>query len=181
MRKSYPGQKETERLWLMPPAEGDADAVAEALRGSLAQWLRWTAASQTKAVEEMRKVAAAAGRSNARGDSFSWRMVEKCSGEMVGGVDLHSIGWSIPRCVIGYWGAERWVGQGLVTEAVRAILRVAIEELRMARVEARCDGRNEAAQRLAERVGMQWEGRLRGYERDAAGQLCDIVIFSAVI
>ncbi len=165
----------------MPPTEGDADAVAEALRASLAQWQRWTAAAPTKAVEEMRKVAAAAGRSNARGDSFCWRMVEKSSGALVGGVDLHSIGWSIPRCEIGYWGAERWVGQGLVTEAVREILRVATGELGMARVEARCDGRNEAAHRLAERVGMQREGRLRKYERDPAGELCDIVIFSAVI
>ena len=181
MRKSYPGAKETERLWLMPPREGDADAVAEALRGSLAQWLRWTSASQTKAVEDMRKMAAAAGRSNNRGDSFSWRMVEKASRELVGGVDLHSIAWSIPRCEIGYWAAERWAGKGLVTEAVREVLRVAMEELGMARVEARCDERNREAHRLAERVGMQWEGRLRRYELDGERKLCDIAIFSAVI
>ena len=181
MRKSYPEKKETERLWLMPPTEGDADAVAEALRDSLGQWRQWTAAAQTKEVEEMRKVAAAAGRSNARGESFSWRMVDKTSGALVGGVDLHSIAWSVPRCEIGYWMAERWVGPGLATEAVREVLRVAMEELGMARVEARCDERNAAAHRLAERVGMQREGRLRGYERDAAGALCDILIFSAVI
>ena len=181
MRKGYPGQQETERLWLRPPKEGDADVVAEALRSSLEQWLRWTAAAQTKAVEDMRKAAAAAGRSNARGDSFSWRVVEKSSNELVGGVDLHSIAWSIPRCEIGYWVAERWAGQGLAAEGVREVLRIAMEELGMVRVEARCDGRNEAAHRLAERVGMQWEGRLRSYERDAEGELCDVVIFSAVI
>ncbi len=108
-------------------------------------------------------------------------MVDKASGELVGGVDLHSIGWSIPRCEIGFWAAAQWVGQGLATEAVREVLRVAMEELGMARVEARCDGRNGEAHRLAERVGMQWEGRLRGYERDADGKLCDFVIFSAVV
>lgn len=181
MRRVYPGRRETERLVLMPPAAGDAALVAGALRMSLTQWLRWTAAVPEGLVLEMAEVAAEAEASNREGTSFTWRVVRKAGGELVGGVDLHSIDWTVPRCEVGFWGVPEWLGAGYLSEAVAAVVAMALGELGMRRVEARCDARNGRAQQLAERVGMQREGRLRSYGRDGSGAVCDVVVFARVI
>ena len=52
-------------------------------------------------------------------------------------------------------------GQGLATEAVRAVLDLAVRESGLHRVAARMDARNTASARLAERVGMRREAHLR--------------------
>jgi RimJ/RimL family protein N-acetyltransferase len=52
-------------------------------------------------------------------------------------------------------------GQGLATEAVRAVLDLVLEEGGLHRVAARMDARNLASARLAERAGMRREALLR--------------------
>lgn len=52
-------------------------------------------------------------------------------------------------------------GQGLATEAVRAVLDLALGQSGLHRVAARMDARNTASARLAERVGMRREAHLR--------------------
>jgi RimJ/RimL family protein N-acetyltransferase len=49
-------------------------------------------------------------------------------------------------------------GRGLATEAVRELLRVCFEDLRLRRVTANAFAANEASWRLMERVGMRREG-----------------------
>src|SRR3546814_20292684 len=48
-------------------------------------------------------------------------------------------------------------GHGYATEAVRELLRLSFEELRLRRVIANCFAENEASLRLMERVGMRRE------------------------
>ncbi|PFG41026.1 RimJ/RimL family protein N-acetyltransferase [Georgenia soli] len=48
-------------------------------------------------------------------------------------------------------------GRGLATEAVRELIRLCFEELRLRRVTANCFAENEASWRLMERVGMRRE------------------------
>lgn len=48
-------------------------------------------------------------------------------------------------------------GRGLATEAVREVLRICFEDLRLRRVTAECFVANEASWRLMERVGMRRE------------------------
>lgn len=48
-------------------------------------------------------------------------------------------------------------GHGYATEAVRAVLRLCFEDLRLRRVVANCFADNEASWRLMERVGMRRE------------------------
>jgi RimJ/RimL family protein N-acetyltransferase len=48
-------------------------------------------------------------------------------------------------------------GRGLATEAVRELIRLCFEDLRLRRVTANCFAENEASWRLMERVGMRRE------------------------
>jgi RimJ/RimL family protein N-acetyltransferase len=82
-------------------------------------------------------------------------------GELVGGVGLHRIDWTVRKFEIGYWRKTGYGGRGLLTEAVRAMARMAFDVLGARRVEVRMDDRNVASWRLAERAGFTLEALLR--------------------
>ena len=77
------------------------------------------------------------------------------------------------RGEIGYALARKYWGQGLMTEAVRAMLDYGFNTLHLNRIEARCDVENAGSWRVMEKVGMKFEGVLRqnimlhGRARDA--------------
>lgn len=54
-----------------------------------------------------------------------------------------------------YWG------RGIATEAAQRLLRFGFEILGLHRIHATCDPRNVASARVMEKIGMQYEGRLR--------------------
>lgn len=60
------------------------------------------------------------------------------------------------------WTLAPWAqGKGYATEAARAILALALDQLGFHRVEARLDARNGASAAICERLGMQREGVMR--------------------
>jgi RimJ/RimL family protein N-acetyltransferase len=84
-------------------------------------------------------------------------VVETKTGRMIGELMLRltsaasaqgEIGWSIHPDV---------QGRGLATEGARELLRLGFGELRLHRIHAGCDPRNEASLRVMERLGMRRE------------------------
>ncbi|GGP64714.1 GNAT family N-acetyltransferase [Saccharothrix coeruleofusca] len=65
---------------------------------------------------------------------------------------------------IGYILHPDHHGRGYATEASRAMLRLAFENLGLHRVTASCDARNEASWRVMERLGMRREAHFRHNE-----------------
>jgi ribosomal-protein-alanine N-acetyltransferase len=63
---------------------------------------------------------------------------------------------------IGYFLARPVWGRGLATEAAAAILRFGFGPMALNRVEARCMVVNAASERVMQKVGMRFEGILRG-------------------
>jgi RimJ/RimL family protein N-acetyltransferase len=57
------------------------------------------------------------------------------------------------RAEIGYWLRSDMTGQGLITEAVRAVLAVATSLPKVASVEIRCDPRNLPSAAVPRRLG----------------------------
>ncbi len=96
----------------------------------------------------------------------------------VGRIDLHSFDFEAPRCEVGYVGEASFSGQGLMREAVLAVVELAFA-LGFARVHALSDARNTHALAFAEKLGMHREGLLRAFERDPQGELADMVMFAA--
>lgn len=81
--------------------------------------------------------------------------------QMIGYVSLRLNHADISEWEIG-WGVApaRW-GQGIASEAARAVLRFAFDTLNVNRVVAFCHVDNTASWRVMEKIGMQREGRLR--------------------
>ena len=61
------------------------------------------------------------------------------------------------RAEIGYWLRSDMTGQGLVSEAVRAVLDVASSLSKVSRVEIRCDARNLPSAAVPRRLGFALE------------------------
>lgn len=113
----------------------------------------------------------------ASGSCLIYFVFERESGRFVGNLDLHTFDFGVPRCQIGYVGDTRTAGRGLMREGALALLDLAFQ-MGVERVEAWCDLRNARSIHFAQTLGLQYEGLMRGVERDAQGQLCDQVLLA---
>jgi ribosomal-protein-serine acetyltransferase len=83
------------------------------------------------------------------------------NGDMAGGILLRSIDWSARRTEAGYWIAERYAGQGLVTRAAASLLDYVFDELKLEHVTLQMAVQNHRSRAVAERLGFSHEGTLR--------------------
>lgn len=86
----------------------------------------------------------------------TWAIVTP-SDELRGAVGLN-LNVRHRRAEIGYWIGRPWWGQGLATEAVRALLEFAFTTLELNRVQATHLVRNPASGRVMQKAGMSREG-----------------------
>jgi RimJ/RimL family protein N-acetyltransferase len=96
----------------------------------------------------------------------------------VGNISLHHIVWDVPCFEIGYWQRKVMSGLGYMTEAVRGLSTLALDSFGAQRLEIRCDSRNTASARVAQRAGFIHEATLRRNRRDMQGSLSDTLIFA---
>jgi [ribosomal protein S5]-alanine N-acetyltransferase len=83
------------------------------------------------------------------------------------------------RAEIGYALSRRYWGQGLVPEAIQAMLDFGFEQMEINRFQATCLPVNTPSQRVMQKVGMQPEGLLHGYEI-WKGQPQDLLLYAIV-
>jgi RimJ/RimL family protein N-acetyltransferase len=92
---------------------------------------------------------------------FQWGVALSDGDRVVGTCTLSHVDERNRRAEIGYALArERW-GEGLMTEALTALLDFAFGELRLHRIEADVDPANAASLGLLEKLGFAREGYLR--------------------
>ena len=96
----------------------------------------------------------------AEGDNLSLAAVLSESGEMIGDCSLRWASAEHRQAEIGFVFHPDHHGQGYATEAARALLALAFEELRAHRVFGRLEARNTASARVLERLGMRKEAHL---------------------
>ncbi len=91
-----------------------------------------------------------------------WRIVPKAVDRVVGIVGF--IRWEPERGCgeIGFGLVQVASGQGLMTEACRAVIDYGFAEMGLSRIEARCQIANLASARVLEKIGMTREGMVQG-------------------
>jgi len=161
-----PERLETERLVLRVPRRGDGRIVNDAIRASHAEllpWLPWAGVVPTVDESEAHCRRQQA-RFLLREDFVLLMFLRGADGgedELVGASGLHRIDWTLRGFEIGYWRKTGCEGRGIVTEAVRALSRLAFDVLDARRVEIRTDEHNERSWKVAERAGFTLEAILR--------------------
>ena len=83
---------------------------------------------------------------------------------IVGGLTLANIRRGVAQAgSLGYWVGAPYIRRGYMTAAVRALVPVAFDLLRLHRLEAACIPTNLASIRLLEKTGFRREGYARSY------------------
>jgi [ribosomal protein S5]-alanine N-acetyltransferase len=86
------------------------------------------------------------------------------AGGLVGYANLNAVVRGVfQNAYLGYAVAEKANGRGYATEAVRAAVRIAFEELGLHRVQAAVMPRNVGSIRVLEKAGFRREGLAEGY------------------
>ena len=97
---------------------------------------------------------------------------------LVGGINLSNVRRGVAQAAaVGYWMGQPYAGQGLMTDALRATLPFAFDELRLHRLEAACLPHNEPSKGVLTKVGFHEEGLARQYLR-INGQWADHLLFA---
>lgn len=91
-----------------------------------------------------------------------WATIHKATGRFIGRCGL--LPWKIDgqqEVEVAYAIARGYWGQGLGSEAARAILQYGFEELNLSRLICLIDEENIASQKVAEKIGMRFEKESR--------------------
>lgn len=92
---------------------------------------------------------------------FRLATVLSAQGKVIGAGDLKIHSQHFRNGEIGYAIHPDYWGQGYATEVARLLLEFGFASLGLHRIGGTCDPRNIASARVLEKVGMQYEGRLR--------------------
>jgi RimJ/RimL family protein N-acetyltransferase len=96
-----------------------------------------------------------------------WATIHKETGKFIGRCGL--LPWEIEdqhEVEVAYTIARAYWGQGLATEAARAIRDYGFEKLNLSRLISLIDPENVASQKVAEKIGMKLENRADGIGGD---------------
>lgn len=149
----------TPRLVIRPPAAGDGAALHEAEAESIANlrpWMPW--ARVDLSVEQAESSSREAQLRFLSREDLRLYLVDRLTGQFIGGSGLHRIDWERRLFEIGYWVRDSRAGRGYVTEAVNAIARYAFAQLEARRVSIHCNASNLKSRAVAERLGFPLEG-----------------------
>ena len=103
---------------------------------------------------------------------YQWMIVLKELGEPIGSISVVRQNEQIEEAEIGYCIGTRWWHQGIVSEALTAVMGYLFEEVGMNRVAARHDPNNPNSGRVMRKCGMIYEGTARSADRNNQG-VCD--------
>ena len=115
-----------------------------------------------------------------QGQGFRWGIVQKShnsAGPVIGTCGYHAWVKTHRRAEIGYELARSWWGQGVMAEAISALLPFGFEEMGLNRVEAMVLIGNTASAHFLEKLNFQKEGLLKEYEF-IQGKAQNVLLFS---
>ena len=175
-------ERHTRRLIVRPFREDDYECLKESISSLLPQRSVFEVLKRDPKNKLTKKSYSAAIRLHReeRSTDFRYRfaIIHRVSGQLLGVVTLEDIcRGAFQNTCLGYHIFNQHWGQGFATEAVRACIRIAFEELGFHRVEAAIASRNKRSIAVAKRVGMRYEGlsKKRIFER---GDWQDLRIYS---
>lgn len=162
---SLPRQIQTPRLLLREPRPADAAAVfAYASDPAVLRHLGWR--GHVDEADSARHIAFELHRW-LKGSAWVWVLAWRegpMAGQVIGQIGLQPQSHPASEAHhlrLGYLLARAHWGQGLMGEAVKAVLDAALAQPAVWRVDALCDLDNAASARLLSRLGLQAEGVMR--------------------
>ncbi len=167
---------ETTRLILRRTVREDAEPMFRnwASDPEVTKFLTWPAHSSI-AVSEM--VIGGWLQEYEKDSYYQWMIVLKELGEPIGSISVVRQNDRVAEAEIGYCIGRRWWHQGIVSEALTAVIEYLFNEVGMNRVAARHDPNNPYSGGVMRKCGMKYEGTNRACDRNNQG-ICDAAQYS---
>lgn len=163
---------ETKRLILRRFTVRDADAMYTnwASDPEVTRYLTWPVHA---GVETSRAVLADWTAAYAQESCYQWAIVLKDrADEPVGSIGAVDVSDDIAAVQIGYCLGRRWWHQGIMSEALGAVMDFFFDAVGCNRVAGRHDPRNPHSGMVMQKCGMKYEGTQRSADRNNQG-ICD--------
>ncbi|MED5612041.1 MULTISPECIES: GNAT family N-acetyltransferase [unclassified Pseudomonas] len=171
---NFPRELQSQRLILRPMHLDDADALFSMMSDPqvMRYWNTppWTSPQQ--AVDSLQRDLAG----YADGSCLTLALTRRENAAFLGTCTLHTFSGDSRRAELGYCLARHAQGQGYMNEALRTLLDHAFGDMRLNRLEADIDPRNQASAATLERLGFQREGLLR-QRWIVAGEVSDSALY----
>ena len=151
---------ETERLKLRRMTVSDAHDMYEyAKNPEVTRYLTWYPHPDE---EYTRDYLEYIGTRYRTGDFYDWAITLKENGKMIGTCGFTRFDFTDDSAEMGYVLNPAYRGKGIAPEALYAALQFGFDNLGLHRAEAKFIEGNDASRRVMEKVGMTFEGILRG-------------------
>jgi ribosomal-protein-alanine N-acetyltransferase len=118
------------------------------------------------------------GRAYGSRRAIRWAIALKEDDVLIGTCGYYGLHRYHRRGAVGYELAQPFWRQGIMTEALGAIVGHGFDEMDLIRIQATVMPDNVASRRLLEGLGFQEEGVLRGYERWGSKGHLNVAMFS---
>lgn len=176
-----PDTLETARCLLRKPQPGDAPAAfaGYAADPRVTRYLGWR---PHESLNDTRRQISYDLFRWLKNSAWTWMVLRRDGAQLAGLVELVPDLGQPHRARMGYLlGTAHW-GCGLMSEAAGAVLRAALAQPGLYRVDAVCDVDNPASARVLEKIGMRFEGRLARYivHPNVSAEPRDVLLFAAV-
>lgn len=108
------------------------------------------------------------------GACFNWAIQWQATGRVIGNISVVNLIEAVEEAQIGYCMSRSFWGQGIMTEALRAVEDYLFETVGVNRIAASHDANNPKSGRVMDKAGMRQEGVMRQGGRNNQG-ICDLV------
>ena len=134
--------------------------LTDANRQRLREWLPWLddiqSSLDTEAFIEYR------AREISAGGAPQYAVIH--DDKLCGVIGFHAIDRQKRLASIGYWLAEPYVGNGIMSAAVQKIVGLSLKEFDLSNIEIRCATSNARSRAVAERAGFVYQSTVRQCE-----------------
>lgn len=111
---------------------------------------------------------------------YHWGITLKENGLLIGSIGVLNGNDVSRKGSLGYCIGKPWWHQGIVPEAVSAVLDYMFDEIGIERIEAYHHIENPASGRVMQKCGMQHEGLGRKFAPDNTGKLVDCHLYAII-
>lgn len=139
---------------------GQLFELTDSNRLYLKEWLPWV--DGTKSIEDSQSFIEMTKKQFVSNNGFQAGIWYK--GNMAGAIGFHGMNWANRSTSLGYWLAEKYQGNGIMTKCCTVCIEYAFRELNLNRVEIRCAEKNSRSRAIPERLGFVKEGLIRDAE-----------------
>ena len=110
--------------------------------------------------------------------TYRWIIEYKENHEVIGTIDVSKKMMEYSTCSLGYCLSQKYWNKGIMTEAVKRVIKFLFEECDVEVIAAEYLENNPSSGRVMAKSGMKYEGKLRSRVLDKDNKRNDLLVYS---